>query len=374
MGIHDQTSFQPRRGLTGWLRLGTRQAVEDGPQPARAGNGLDPTLAAIGAFLASHRLNVSAFTLAIAHDYVNETDGILVRRIDERIRSGEPLTLDWLQRISHDTGPAAKLVELTELMGRFDTHVEEFNKTNREARSATHEYSSALESHVDELSQVNVAGVVIAELATIAKIMLVRTREIEKQMTRTEQRTRDLRRKLGEARRAAEVDHLTGLPNRRSFEARFETEHAAASEAGDSLCVAFCDIDHFKAINDSHGHDAGDRVLMAVASDLDRLSGEMCHVARHGGEEFVVLLRGKTLSEAFDILDHSRSVLAERRLINRDTDEPFGRVTFSAGVADVFSYPSRSEALKAADEALYQAKQDGRNRIAIAPPAEAFGG
>ncbi|MCB2076880.1 MAG: GGDEF domain-containing protein, partial [Novosphingobium sp.] len=128
----------------------------------------------------------------------------------------------------------------------------------------------------------------------------------------------------------------------------------------------FCDIDHFKRINDSHGHEAGDRVLKAVARSLAKISDDKCHVARHGGEEFVILLRGQTLDEALRTLDEARRTMAERRLVNRANDIPFGRITFSGGVADVFAHASPREALKAADDALYVAKNQGRNRILTA--------
>jgi diguanylate cyclase len=79
-----------------------------------------------------------------------------------------------------------------------------------------------------------------------------------------------------------------------------------------------------------------------------------------------VLFRGKAIEEAWKTLDEARIIMAERRLVNRATDVPFGRVTFSGGIADVFAYGSPRAALKAADEALYAAKSQGRNRIITA--------
>jgi diguanylate cyclase len=175
--------------------------------------------------------------------------------------------------------------------------------------------------------------------------------------------TRTLQRSLDEARRSAELDHLTGLPNRRAFENVLEHEYAEALAANEPLCVAICDIDHFKRVNDTHGHEAGDRVIRAVAQSLARISNANCHVARHGGEEFVILFRGKTIEEGWRILDEARDAMADRRLVNRATDVPFGRVTFSGGIADVFAHANPREALKAADDALYVAKASGRNCI-----------
>jgi diguanylate cyclase len=132
--------------------------------------------------------------------------------------------------------------------------------------------------------------------------------------------------------------------------------------------VAFCDIDHFKRVNDTHGHETGDRVLRAVAQKLAAISNDKCHVARHGGEEFAVVLRGYTLGEAQVVVNEARESLASKQLVNRATRLPIGLVTFSAGIAEISHFPDVKDLLKAADEALYRAKQEGRNRVLVARP------
>jgi diguanylate cyclase len=266
-------------------------------------------------------------------------------------------------------GAADEHQALARLTDRLEDSIDALTCTTVEVGRATSEYRTALGSQVAELQETPLAGSVLSDLVAITRAMLERTREIEGQMARSEKQTRLLHRNLEDARRAAELDHLTGLPNRRAFESRFEREVVAARTAGEPLCLAIADIDRFKRINDAHGHEAGDRVLRVVAGVLGEISDERCHVARHGGEEFVVLLRGHTMDEAFALLDHAREHLAERRMVNRATDVPFGKVTFSAGLADVFAAEEPRAALKAADEALYAAKKEGRNRIVRAAPA-----
>ncbi|PKP99543.1 MAG: GGDEF domain-containing protein, partial [Alphaproteobacteria bacterium HGW-Alphaproteobacteria-13] len=256
--------------------------------------------------------------------------------------------------------------DLDRLVERLEDEMEAFNTHMRTARSAASDYGSQLERHVVDLEEVEKTGQLVTNLAGLAKAMLERTRKAEDEMRRSEEEAQELRRSLAHARRDAEIDYLTGLPNRRAFEALLEQHYADARDTGEPLCVAFCDIDEFKRINDSHGHEAGDRVIKAIADTLAHISDDRCHVARHGGEEFVMLFRGLTPAEAVIRLDDAREELANRRLINRKTDKPFGQITFSGGVADVFGHEDARGALKAADEALYRAKQGGRNRIELA--------
>ncbi len=353
-----------------WLGLGGNKAVEstgnsEAP-PIWSCSARQQQFQAIEQFLDAHELELTPRALKVAWTYLSRSDEDLAATVDRRIRSGRAVTIEWLNDMLDRRDVSDEAAELRELMERLETSVEEFSKSTREAHGAATEYHSALSGQVSELEQVAKASAVITEMAQIGKAMLRRTHEIERQMLRSSAQTRALKRRLDEARRESEEDHLTGLPNRRAFEAVFEREHQAAEAVGEPLCVVFCDIDHFKRINDQHGHDAGDRVLRLVAEMLAQVSNDRCHVARHGGEEFVVLMRGQTPDEALARLDKVRHELAQRRLVNRANDTPFGQVTFSAGVAEVFDYADPRAALHAADAALYRAKLEGRNRILIA--------
>lgn len=374
---NDPSSRGSRSRLLRWLGLaGDTEFQEDSPDvtsfvrdvtareiwlPAKR-----RLLAKVADFLIDHDLEVMPWTLEIAYDCVTGAKPKLAQMILERTEAGQAISIVWLEQVLREEEGESSSELLAALMARLEGTLEEFTSATTHARSATTEYGVALQQHVDDLEQVGRAGAVITELAALAKAMMQRTREIEHNLSESERRAIELQTSLDEARRVADEDHLTGLPNRRAFEVLFEKEYAAAKEAGEPLCVAFCDIDHFKRINDSHGHAAGDRVLKIVAETLSQISDARCHVARHGGEEFAVLFRALTPQKAWDRLDHARETISERRLVNRATDMPFGRVTFSGGVADVFAYKTRSDALRAADEALYAAKQSGRNCILMA--------
>jgi diguanylate cyclase len=329
-----------------------------------AGQGRRLLMDAIAGFLVDNDLEITPDNLLAAHSAFAGENPRLGRRITARLNAGEPVTQQWLDVAA---GKASeKDDDLERLISRLENNLDAFSRTTGAARKVTSDYQNELEQHVAELDQVPDTGEIISSLTNIARTMLERTRKVEEEMRRRDEEARSLRKSLARAKRDAEIDHLTGLPNRRAFEGLLDKHFREARAEIDALSVAFCDIDHFKQVNDMHGHDTGDRVIQAIAEALSVISDDNCHVARHGGEEFVMLFRGLTPMQAQARLDELRGRFAERNFVNRQTDEPIGQITFSGGVADVFGYADPRTALKAADEALYRAKEAGRNRIEIA--------
>ena len=321
---------------------------------------------AIMCFLIDNDLEISPANLALAHGAFSGANPGLERRIVTRAQSAEGITQPWFDELARLDATQPDQADLDRLIARLEDGMEAFHAHMRSARSAASDYGTQLERHVVDLEEVEKTGQLVTNLAGLAKAMLERTRKAENDMRRSEEEARELRQSLAHARHDAEIDYLTGLPNRRAFEALLERQYVEAHETDEPLSVAFCDIDEFKRINDNHGHEAGDRVIKAIADTLAHISNDRCHVARHGGEEFVMLFRGLTPAEAASRLDETREELAGRRLINRKTDQPFGQITFSGGVADVLAHGDARGALRAADDALYRAKQRGRNRIELA--------
>ena len=159
-------------------------------------------------------------------------------------------------------------------------------------------------------------------------------------------------------------DPLTGLLNRRALEERHALEARAAADDGTPLALVLLDLDHFKRVNDTHGHAAGDAVLRDVATVLRQGLRSNDALFRIGGEEFALLIPGASPALAARRVDSLRDALAAVRL--GGLAEP---VTFSAGVAGVGPRAASLQALlHAADQALYQAKRDGRNRTVLADP------
>lgn len=157
------------------------------------------------------------------------------------------------------------------------------------------------------------------------------------------------------------TDPLTGVGNRRRLEQALAAEISRFERTGKSFCAFMADLDHFKAINDTYGHEVGDKVLAVFGDLLRHRTRTIDVVVRFGGEEFVGLMPDTDLQNALVIADRIRQALAARHI------EPLPHaVTASFGVAEVAAGEQGSALLRRADNALYEAKHSGRNRVASA--------
>jgi diguanylate cyclase (GGDEF)-like protein len=161
----------------------------------------------------------------------------------------------------------------------------------------------------------------------------------------------------------ATTDELTGLVNRRKFMEAAQSELKRAARFHHPLSVALLDIDRFKDINDRYGHGAGDKALIAIAKILQENIRETDIAARLGGDEFILILPETKAQSTYEIMERCRLALAERTI---DLDGSAVKLTISVGIASLRNNKETLEALvERADQALYQAKNSGRNRVLI---------
>ncbi|HEX2880068.1 MAG TPA: diguanylate cyclase [Polyangiaceae bacterium] len=159
------------------------------------------------------------------------------------------------------------------------------------------------------------------------------------------------------------TDPLTGLYNRRQMSQRLQDEATRFQQRGTNFSIIVADIDHFKDINDHHGHAVGDRVLSHVAQLFSEGLRNGDAVARWGGEEFLMLLPGANLDAAEEVAQRLRSTAETRLAEVEGLTQP---LTVTFGVSNYAPSGSLEACLKAADEALYRGKASGRNRVVIA--------
>jgi diguanylate cyclase len=174
----------------------------------------------------------------------------------------------------------------------------------------------------------------------------------------------ELHEQLQRERKRAITDPLTGLYNRFAL---IDQLNAAVGEMppGSPPSVVMVDIDHFKAINDTHGHLIGDRVIRFVAQVLQKNIKGKDTAARYGGEEFTVLLPETATAGAKSVAESIRTAVAKAQLVRADNKKPLGQITVSAGVAAYRQGEDIMEFINRADQALYRSKKQGRNRVTV---------
>ncbi|WP_201354097.1 GGDEF domain-containing protein [Hydrogenimonas urashimensis] len=223
-----------------------------------------------------------------------------------------------------------------------------------------------------ELGDVNLKSdsfeVIHTKLRSIATSLETETRVLGDEMKKSREEIAELRQKvrileeaLRKERKKSGTDTLTKLPNRRAIDDFIKKQEATFKRYGDNYAVVLFDIDHFKAVNDNYGHDAGDVVLASFGKMLRRYSREVDFVGRWGGEEFLVVLPKTGREGAMRFAEKLRDVVSRSKFMYKGERIP---ITISGGVADRVSNASMEEMLKRADENLYQAKEGGRNKIA----------
>lgn len=200
-------------------------------------------------------------------------------------------------------------------------------------------------------------------LATMLPAMALLAARFSGLRQRLRRQKQDLAHAVARIQELATHDELTGLINRRHMQALMEQEHRRCARSGQCFCLAVLDIDHFKAVNDNHGHAAGDEVLRVIAHELQSAIRLSDAVARWGGEEFVLVLSDTRAALARAGLERMRDRVARLRVV---VPEGVVAVTLSAGLAEHHAGETVTQTLARADRALYDAKQQGRDRVALA--------
>lgn len=345
-----------------------------------AGNGL---VRAILTFLEDQRLEPTPVNYTFAYRVMSDPAGALAREVARRTDGGFRLSSGEVEMLGNaieagirscnpaEPAPAPAPVESapagaadaeravdTERAVETQRQVAGFESMVSAIHNETRDFGRDLAASADALSAVPGTDVVsaIAELARITASMRARVDIAETRLAQATREASALRQELAVAQEDARRDPLTELPNRRAFE-------SASTDRDDGpFHVALCDVDHFKSVNDQHGHPVGDRVLKAIAATLDReCAGHL--VARYGGEEFALLIGGVDRAAAFEMLERARRAVGARRYRLRETDTVIEGVTMSAGLVTLLPGETIVDGVGRADQLLYAAKRGGRDQM-----------
>lgn len=293
------------------------------------------------AFLERHRLDPSALYYNLAYNYVSQPTGPLAAGINELIDGGIRLE-------ARQADELARKLDASQGSDEIASNADRLTRSAFETLAIAGDLGREIAPHASPTSPIS----------DMAKRILARALNAEADLEASITELQRTREQLQLAKVDAEHDPLTGLLNRRGLE-----EALQKFDPTEGYAVAVCDVDRFKAINDTYGHATGDNVLRAVAGKLVQTCTNMI-VGRWGGEEFLIAAPGMNVARLHTLVDRARLVVADSTFKLRHTGEAIGPITFSAGCAAAQD-DGVSGAIERADALCYAAKAAGRNLIKI---------
>ena len=309
---------------------------------------------------------------AVWYDYVSGRNAELKSRIDELTRDGRTLDDQTTKELFRRHVAALDEALARRVSQGFQKIMADVSKSAAEAGSDAGQFGSALEKWSAGLAQTADAD------ATDLSALLGQTRQMQNSISTLKNRLDEshseidrLRQEVVRARQESLADGLTGLTNRRGFDQALTECLSRQDEVLHAPSLLITDVDHFKRINDNYGHLFGDKVLRTIAQVVkDSVKGRDT-AARYGGEEFAILLPDTPIDGARTLAEQIRTKVERCRIKRSGSDSAIDTITISIGVTAHRAGEAAHDFIARADSALYHAKNQGRNRVVVAPAATA---
>lgn len=303
--------------------------------------------------------------------YYGALNADVTRAIDVLIKNEVELTADKCVEIHSRFLSDVEAQKVVARAGDLvKTTIEDVSGIVTGVKSSTTDYAGSMEDVSKQLKNADSKEdmeKIVANMMAQTQKMVQENKQLEGKLNESSSAMMSLQEEIETVRKEAMTDGLTGLPNRKRFDMEIERQVKIARDEEKDMAMLIMDIDFFKSFNDTHGHQVGDQVLRLVARTLhDTVKGKDLP-ARYGGEEFCVILPDTDLRGAEIVGNAIREAVAGKEMLNRTTGEKLGRVTVSAGAAQLAAKEKPNKLIERADAALYQAKDNGRNRVEKAP-------
>lgn len=319
-------------------------------------------------FVTKHELAANPVNYAVFYEYFSGTNTAL-RDAADRAASlhgsfSQEVVSDLYLRFVAKEDPQFVAKIQGELRGLVQSMMEALTAADLESNHYQTQLNAGLAKLADQSTVAALHGV-ITSLIEDTKIILKSNTRLNKRLETANYDLGTLQQQLEFQRSAALTDPLTGLANRRAFDQIMSAAMERANTDHQPLTVLMVDIDHFKKVNDTHGHLVGDQALRFVANVLvESVRGDDV-VSRYGGEEFAIILIGTSMEGAKLVAEKIRVRVADRPLMRVRTGISIGRITVSIGAALYKNGETVEQFVDRADHALYAAKQQGRDRVIV---------
>jgi len=291
----------------------------------------------------------------------------LNRAVNETIKAnGRVSTDEMLTLYGRFLSPTRLGDRLDEVGSKVSREVEELVDSLKLSADVTSDYGTALEQAGEKIKSISDPQKLqnyVTHLVKSTQSAVASNRKLESQLLESKKHIENLQSSLEAIRYESLTDELTTLSNRKHFENSIERVIEQAKESGRSFALLMTDIDHFKNFNDTYGHQTGDQVLRLVALAVKQNIKAQDIACRYGGEEFAIILPQEQLENAAELGERIRSAVMSKELVKRSTGENLGRVSISVGVATYHKADTVHSIVSRADEALYAAKNAGRNLV-----------
>ena len=329
-------------------------------------------------FLSSRKLADEAFNLADTHltplfprtyevwyTYASGTNELINQRVDSIIKDAGNLNTFEIDQI-HGEALSATENQQDAVSETLKQELDAIVKLIQSHLNANENYTGSLDETMDSLTD----AATPAEIREVINLLISENQKMQRETSKltdklgkSQEQVQAMRKELVEARENEMRDLVTGLGNRRWFEWHLSTLMNEARTSGASLCLALIDIDHFKRINDTFGHLAGDQVLKFFGQIMQKnIKGkDIC--ARYGGEEFAIILPNTHLKDALMLIDSIRQKFENANLVFAKSKKPVGVITASFGLVKMNPNDDCEGIVQRADMKLYEAKNSGRNCI-----------
>jgi len=324
------------------------------------------------AFLGKHALPPNPVNFALAYEYLLGRNAALMQAMDEAL-STELLNHDAANRLFQQYIVDMNCLQLDSIRKEMRRLImETLSEISQASQNAEHSASAlnASSSRLNQNTPVDELYQIVGEVINETQNMAQNSQHLRQMLEETRQEIDTLRDELEQTRQQATTDPLTGLLNRRGFESALQLACNQASQHKQALSLLVIDIDHFKNVNDTHGHLAGDKVLRNVGTILSANIKGKDIVCRFGGEEFAILLTDTGLQNGIRVAEILRLNIERSRLKLGDGQQSPEQVTISIGVTEYVYGESTEDFIKRSDDALYQSKRAGRNRVSQTLPPQ----